>query len=108
MQTFPSCLRAGAAIVSDFLQGPGLSQWPCGKGGDQGIVRRTRQVVCQMPERQVDHVTVVRVVFARRLRQVEPEAMDELDIVFSKLGSVCSKVKDVCPAVRRDDTIPQR
>src|SRR5712691_4606981 len=56
-----------------------------------------------MPQRQVDDVTVVRVLFARCLRQVEPEAMDELDIVLSELGSVRPKVKDVCPAVRSDD-----
>src|SRR5215510_7270285 len=30
--------------------------------------------------------------------------MDELNIVLSELGSVCPKVKDVCPAVRSDDT----
>src|SRR5215471_9893072 len=56
-----------------------------------------------MPQRQVDHVTVVRVLFARGLRQVEPEAMDELNIVLSELGGVRPKVKNVCPAVRSDD-----
>jgi hypothetical protein len=56
-----------------------------------------------MPQRQVDHVAVVRVLFARGLRHVEPEAMDELNIVLSKLGRVSAKVKDVCPIVRSDN-----
>jgi len=90
---FPSCLR-----------GLGPPRWPCGEGGDQGIVRRSRKAVRQMPERQVDHIAVMRVLFARGLRQVEPEAMDELHIVLSELGRVRSKIKDVCPAVRSDDT----
>ena len=88
----PSCLR-----------GLGPPRWSRGKGGDQGIVRWSRKVVRQMRERQVDHIAVVRVLFARFLRQVEPEVMDELDIVLSKLGSVRPKVKDVCPTVRSDD-----
>ena len=66
-------------------------------------MRWSRQVVRQMLERQVDHVAVVRVLFARGLRQVEPEAMDELNIVLSELGRVRPKVKDVGPAVRSDD-----
>jgi hypothetical protein len=45
-----------------------LSLWPPrdsrGKAGDQGIVRRSLQVIRQMPERQVDDVAVVRVLFA--------------------------------------------
>src|SRR5262245_40907972 len=90
-----------------LLQGPGLPWWPHGKGRDQSIVRRSRQVVRQMPQRQVDHVAVVRVLFTRGLRQVEPEAMDELNIVLSEMRSVCPEVKDVRPAVRRDDTIAE-
>ncbi len=86
------------------LRRPGPPRLPCGKGGDQGIVRWSRQVVRQMLERQVDHVAVVRVLFTRGLRQVEPEAMDELNIVLSELGRVRPKVKDVGPAVRSDDT----
>ena len=55
---------------------------PRGEGRDQSVVRRPRQVLRQMPECQVDHVAVVRMLFARGLRQVEPKAMDQLDIVF--------------------------
>ena len=90
-----------------LLQGPGLPWWPHGKGRDQSIVRRSRQVVRQMPQRQVDHVAVVRVFFARCLRQVEPEAMDELNIVLSEMGSVRPEVKDMRLAVRRNDAIAE-
>ena len=86
------------------LRGPSPPRWPCGKGGNQGIVLLSRQVVRQMPQCQVDHIAVVRVLLARRLGQVEPEAMDQLDIVLRELGRVRPEVKDVCPAVRGDDT----
>jgi hypothetical protein len=56
-----------------------------------------------MPQRQVDHVAVVRILFARGLRQVEPEAMDELHVVLGELRSVGSKVKHVGLAVRTND-----
>ena len=56
-----------------------------------------------MPQRQVDDVAMVRALFARGLRQVEPEAMDQLHIVLGKLGGVGPKVKHVCLAVRTDD-----
>src|SRR5262245_8908598 len=103
MQMFPLCLRAGAVVVPGLLRRPDRPCWPRSEGGDQGIVRWFRKVVCQMPECQVDHVAVVRVLFARCLREVEPEAMDQLNIVFSELGRVRPKVKDVGPAVRSDD-----
>src|SRR5262245_64096343 len=88
------CLRAGAAVMPSLLQGPGLPWWPHGKGRDQRIVRWSRQVVRQMPQRQVDHVAVVRMLCARCLCQVEPEAMDELHIVLSEMGSVRPEVND--------------
>jgi hypothetical protein len=89
----PACPPAGARFASAAAQ----YRWRLGYGA------LARQVVRQMPQRQRDHVVVVRVLFARDLRQVEPEAMDELNIVLSKLGYVRAKGKDVCPAVRSDN-----
>src|SRR5438445_9046080 len=103
----PSRLRSSVVVLPGRLRSPGPPRWPRGKGGDQGIVRRSRQVVRQMRQRQVDHVAVVRVLFTRRLRQIEPEAMDQLNIILSELGRVRPKVKDVCPAVRSDNAKAQ-
>ena len=100
---FPSCLRSGAVVVPVPLLGLYPSHWSRSKGGDQSIVRWSCKVVRQMPQRQVDDIAVVRALFARCLRQVEPEAVDQLHIVLGELGSVGPKVKDVRLAVRGDD-----
>src|SRR5215510_7697834 len=85
-----SYLSAGAVVVPSLLREPGPPWGPRRKGGDQGLVRRSHQVVRQMPEREVHDIAVVRLLFARGLRQVEPEAMDELHILLRQLGRVRS------------------
>ena len=100
---FPSCLGSGAVVVPVPLLGLYPSHWSRSKSSDQGIVRWSREVVRQMRQRQMDDVTVVRALFARCLREVEPEAVDELNIVLGELGGVGPKVKDMRLAVRGDD-----
>ena len=63
-----------------------LFRWAVDREGRQQFrALRSREVFRQMGECQTDHVAVVRLVFARLAGQVEPEAMDQIDIGIAEL-----------------------
>jgi len=59
------------------------------------VVRGAGEICFQMRQRQMDDVAVVCMLFARRLGQVEPEAMNALNIFLGEVRCVRSEQKSV-------------